>query len=203
MKYLGVILDSKLNWHNHIQYVCTKLSKAAGIIYKVKKKVPQNVLLLLYHSLVATYLRYGIASWGSARSTAQGKLQSLQNKVLRYMTNTLRYTSVVDQYTHLNLLTLDNLYSLEISKFMYRNSKSTLPASFDGYFRPIEHQYNTRTKSNSNMTFPRPRTDLGKQSIKFQGVKIWSELPPSIRDASSYENFSTLVKSHILENREF
>ena len=46
MKYLGVILDNKLNWHNHIQYVCAKLAKAAGIIYKVRKKAPQNVMLL-------------------------------------------------------------------------------------------------------------------------------------------------------------
>ena len=69
MEYLGVILDNKMNWHNHIQYVCTKLSKAAGIIYKVRKRVPHKVLLLLYHSLVATHLRYGIASWGSAKTT--------------------------------------------------------------------------------------------------------------------------------------
>ena len=74
MKYLGVILDNKMNWHTHIQYVCTKLSKAAGIIYKVRKKVPHKVLLLLYHGLVATHLRYGIASWGSAKTTALGKL---------------------------------------------------------------------------------------------------------------------------------
>ena len=83
MKYLGVILDNKLNWHNHIQYVCTKLAKAAGIIYKVRKKAPQNVLMLLYHSLVGTYLRYGLASWGSAKTTALSKLQALQNRILR------------------------------------------------------------------------------------------------------------------------
>ena len=77
MKYLGVILDNKLNWHNHIQYVSTKLAKAAGIIYKVRNKAPQSVLMLLYHSLVGTYLRYGLASWGSAKTTALLKLKSL------------------------------------------------------------------------------------------------------------------------------
>ena len=82
MKYLGVILDNKLNWHDHIQYVSTKLSKAAGIIFKFKRKMPQNVLMLLYHSLVATYLRYGIASWGAAKTSALAKLQCLQNKVV-------------------------------------------------------------------------------------------------------------------------
>ena len=202
MKYLGVILDQKLNWHKHIQYVCTKLSKAAGIIYKVRKKVPQNVLLLLYHSLVATYLRYGIASWGSAKTTAMRKLRSLQNKILRYMTNTPRQTSVVDQYSRLNILSLDNLYVLEISKFMYRNSETSLPLAFDGYFRPIGHDYNTRTTTTESLMTPRPSTDFGKQSIKYTGVKVWNSLPFNIQSASNYTQFGSLVKTHILENQK-
>ena len=201
MKYLGVILDQKLNWHKHIQYVCSKLSKAAGIIYKVRKKVPQSVLLLLYHSLVATYLRYGIASWGSAKTTAMRKLRSMQNKVLRYITNTPRYTSVADQYSRLSLLNLDDLYTLEISKFMFRNSETSLPSAFDEYFRPIGHEYNTRARTSENLTTPRPRTEFGKQSIKYTGVKIWNSLPSTVQDASSYESFCTLVKAYILEKQ--
>ena len=36
-KYLGVLMDNKLNWHDHIEYLITKLSQAAGVIYKLKK----------------------------------------------------------------------------------------------------------------------------------------------------------------------
>ena len=96
MKYLKVILDNKLNWHNHIQYICTKLAKAAGIISKIRNKAPQNVLMLLYHGLVGTYLRYGIASWGSAKTTALFKLKCLQNKVIRYITHSLPNANVID-----------------------------------------------------------------------------------------------------------
>ena len=201
MEYLGVILDNKMNWHNHIQYVCTKLSKAAGIIYKVRKKVPHKVLLLLYHSLVATHLRYGIASWGSAKTTALGKLKNLHSKIVRYMTFTPQDTDVSMQFKRLNLLTIDEIYTLEISKFMFRYSISTLPSSFDEYFRNIEHHYNTRTKTNSSLDLPRPRTDFGKQSVKYNGVKIWNEIPSAIRNASSYISFGTLFKSHLIEKR--
>ena len=128
--------------------------------------------------------------------------RAMQNKVLRYMTSTSRYTytSVAEQYSRLNLLNLD-LYILEISKFMFRNSKTSLPSAFDEYFRPIGHEYDTRIRTYESLTTPRPRIEFGKQSIKYTGVKIWNSLPSTVQDASSYERFSTLVKAHILENQ--
>ena len=199
MKYLGVILDNKLNWHNHIQYVCTKLAKAAGIIYKIRNKAPQKVLMLLYHSLVGTYLRYGIASWGSAKTTALSKLQILQNKVVCYITYSSANTNVTNAYSKLDILKLDEIYFLEVGKFMYKNSNSALPLSFDEYFININHPYNTRT--NDVFSLPRPRTDLGKQSLKYTGTKVWNEIPSHIRSSLSPQLFNTQLKSFIIEKR--
>ena len=36
-KFLVVILDNKLNWHAHCQYICGKMSKGIGIIIKARK----------------------------------------------------------------------------------------------------------------------------------------------------------------------
>jgi hypothetical protein len=200
MKYLGVILDNKLNWHNHIQYICTKLAKAAGIIFKLRNKMPQKVLMLLYHSLVGTYLQYGIASWGSAKSTALIKLQNLQNKVVRYLTRLSQRTNVAEQYKNLNILKLNDIYFLEVGKFMYRNSNQTLPSTFDEYFRHIDHHYDTRTRSNHVFSLPTPRTDFGKQSIKFAGIKIWSDIPNTIKSAQTRDNFTLQLKTYLVQN---
>ena len=35
-KYLGVIIDPRLNWIDHITYVKNKISKGIGIIYKAR-----------------------------------------------------------------------------------------------------------------------------------------------------------------------
>ena len=36
-KFLSVILDNKLNWHAHCEYICGKISKGIGIIIKAGK----------------------------------------------------------------------------------------------------------------------------------------------------------------------
>ena len=198
--YLGVILDNKLNWHSHIQYMCTKLAKAAGIIYKLRKKMPQDTLMLLYHSLVGTYLRYGIGSWGSAKTSAMSKLQSLQDKVVGHITHCSPYSNIDLEYKKLKILKISELYSLEIGKFMYRSNKNMLPSSFDQYFKEIEHTHQTRFKDKNRYVLPLSRTDIGKQSVKFTGVKVWNDIPPEIKDSSSLDTFAHNLKVYLLTN---
>ena len=42
IRYLGIIVDHKLNWLNHITYVKAKISKGIGIMYKARKYFNKN-----------------------------------------------------------------------------------------------------------------------------------------------------------------
>ena len=62
-KYLGIIVDEKFSWAEHINEVCLGLSKAAGVIFKVRTLLSKAALMLLYHSLVGQKIRYGLICW--------------------------------------------------------------------------------------------------------------------------------------------
>jgi len=47
VKYLGVIVDEKLNWSSHLKHVETKLAFASRVIYKTRNILPLNTLKLL------------------------------------------------------------------------------------------------------------------------------------------------------------
>jgi len=47
-KFLGVIIDSKLTWKNHINALCTHLRRFIGIFYKISLFLPINILKILY-----------------------------------------------------------------------------------------------------------------------------------------------------------
>jgi len=51
LKHLGVLLDSKLSWKPHVQKVKTQLSKACGILSKLKHYATLPVLKVVYNSL--------------------------------------------------------------------------------------------------------------------------------------------------------
>ena len=50
MKYLGVIIDAKLNWISHITYVKNKIAKGIGIIKKARPLLNKRALTNLNHT---------------------------------------------------------------------------------------------------------------------------------------------------------
>ena len=77
-KILGVILDDRLTWKDHISHISQKLAKSIGIILLVRKVLNQKSLLQLYYALIYPYLYYGNTIWEILRKQPYG--QFLGNK---------------------------------------------------------------------------------------------------------------------------
>ena len=95
--FLGLVLQSNLSWNKHINHISLKVSKAIGIIHRLKSVYPLSVLLTLYNTLVLPHLNYCILSWGSVVKENH-HLYLLRKKPVRiitqsnYMTMTMTMT---------------------------------------------------------------------------------------------------------------
>ena len=65
IKFLGVLIDNKLNWKDHIDMIKTKLSKNIGIMYKAKYVLNRTSSMILYCSLFLPYVTYCCEVWGN------------------------------------------------------------------------------------------------------------------------------------------
>ena len=86
LKYLGVIVDHKLNWIDHIIYVKNKISKGIGIMYKARRYLNKVSLKNLYYAYIYPYFTYCIEVWESAAKCHVNSLFLLQKKIIRIMT---------------------------------------------------------------------------------------------------------------------
>ena len=69
-----------------------------------------------------------------------------------------------------------NIYNYLVGQFMFRYANELLPNVFESYFTLSNtmHVYNTRKESSFRL--PYYRTNLGKRSVRYTGVKIWTEV---------------------------
>ena len=80
MKFLGVWIDTKLNWTINLNKLYIKLNQSIGLIRKGKNFLDINSLRILYFAQFQSHLNYGLSVWGNMiSSTSLNKLQRLQN----------------------------------------------------------------------------------------------------------------------------
>ena len=68
LSFLGVTIDENLNWKAHIKSVSLKISRSVGVLSKIKNIVPDNVLVMIYNSLILSHLSYCNLAWGNSYS---------------------------------------------------------------------------------------------------------------------------------------
>ena len=195
-KFLGVLINNQLNWKNHLDHICTKVSKNIGIILKARRVFDKHTLLSLYYSLIYPYLTYCIQVWGSTYQSHLSKLIILQKKIVRIIQGVPPRPHTEPIFSELNILKGSNLYNYSIALFMYKLNCSKLPDIFPMFVYNHEiHKYETRQSDHFHI--PTCRTNLSKMSIKYQGPIIWNELSSNIDIDCSIGTFKKRAKRYI------
>ena len=197
-KYLGLIVDEKFSWADHIKQVCCKLSQAAGTIFKVRNFLSKDIIMLIYHSLVGQKLRYGLICWATASQFLLNKVNVVHNKIVRYLTFSKACANAGPLYRELKVLPLRILTELEWGKYMYKFQNKMLPEAFDCYFKRPSHQHATRyAKTNFEQT--RIKNAKEKSLLKVIGPKKWTTIPSNIKEAPSLKIFIGMYRTHLID----
>ena len=205
IKYLGVMVDHKLTWEEHTRYVIQKLTKARRILAKLRHHAPQSILINVYYSIVYPHLYYGVTSWGNTAAKYTDRIQIEQNSIVKIITKLpFIKTKISPLYDKLNLLRLDDIYKLEVLKFMFGFKKKIPPNCFKDYFTiPSEiHKYPTRFACGDNWAVNFHCTKFTTQrSIKFTGCKLWNDLPSEFKSIQelSVKFFSKKIKTLMMK----
>ena len=62
VQYLGMLLDEKLYWHEHVDQICASLVKYFGIFNHIKNFVSKRIARQLYFAFIYYRIQYGIES---------------------------------------------------------------------------------------------------------------------------------------------
>ena len=191
--FLGIVLDEKLTWKNHINYIYTKISKIIGILYKTKRLLSSKSLLTLYDSLIKPYFSYGITVWGNTFKTYISKLDILHKKVVRIISFSDYKAHTGPLFRKLKILTLTELYHYFTAMHIYKVSHRLLPIVFMKEFtfsKGERNHYNLRSQCH--------RKRICGTSMRNSAPKLWNLLPNEIKNANSIYIFKRRMKKYLI-----
>ena len=171
-KSLDLIIDDNLKWDDHIQYICSKVRRNIGLIEHIKHCIPKRSSILLYKSLVEPYFRYGNTVRGLCNSILIDKLQTLQNRIARIVTDTS-----YDKADHpvllreLGWLSIRKLITLDLGIFMCKVNKGITPDPICEIFQKTSdtHRYETRYAMEDDFHKITIKKEITKTAISHSG----------------------------------
>ena len=186
-KFLGLILDSHLDFKDHIHFISSKVSKTIGLISKLNEFFPENQLKSLYHTMFLPRISYGIEAWFGASKTASDRIVVLQKRAIRAIYK-LPYNAHTNAYfKSAGILKVNDIYRYQIGIIFFNSVR-------DGscFLNSRDHDHNTRYRD--NLIVPRMSRSKSQACWLYQGGILWNSLPETLRQSKSIKTYKCSLK---------
>ena len=185
--FLGVKLDNKLKFDLHIDYICRKISRSIGVLYRMRSSVTREIMINLYYSIVHPYLLYCNLVWGGTFDCFIQRLFLLQKRVLRIICNAAFLDHTNPLFIQTKILKIHDLHKFSLACFMFKCDRSEFSRN---------HTYDTRFRSNLLPDFQ--RLSLSQHSVRYKAPLIWNELPHELRTLPTIQSFKRNLKEFFI-----
>lgn len=195
-KDLGILIDNKLKFDQHITSIVGKANRMVGLIRRSFDFLDAHSFQLLFKAMVRPILEYGQVVWSPHQKYLIGELEGVQRRAtkmipgsknleygtrlkwlnLQSLENRRKRGDLIETYKYLN-----GLYSTERNFFELNKNSITR-----GHHLKIKHQYS--------------RLDNRKYFFANRVVEDWNNLPAHVVKADSVNCFKNRLDKHWLSN---
>ena len=183
-----MILDSKLDFKEHIQNVFSSVSKTIGLLCKLQKNLLRPPLITIYKSFIRSHLDYGDIIYDERYNVSfHQKIESIQYNAALATTGAIRGTSKEKLYHELGFESLvSRRWHRKLCCF-YKVLKTQSPR----YLFEAERAYITR--NNDKLPHFKVKHNYIKNSFFPSTVIEWNKLDLNIRNFESLTSFKSKV----------
>ena len=205
IKYLGLYIDKHLDWSFHSDIISSKLSRAVGMLAKLRHYVDNDQLRSVYFAIFSSLMTYGSIIWGQTQNSAVRRIENIQNKALRVINSAPFNSPTTNLYKNSKILKFYDHIKLQNFLFVHDDLHKNIPIALQNSFKLLSdnHNYSTRGSNLSQIMLPKiKKVTHGKYSIKFQAACYWNQTVakyPSDNLKSKSRNFcKTFLRNSLL-----
>ena len=192
VKLLGINIDNKLDFKEHVTNLCKKASNKLQALARIASFIDTTKLRCLMKAFIESQFSYCPLIWMFDSRTLNNRINRIHERALR-----IAYRDYVSSFENLlqqdNSLTIHerNLQKLAIEMFKTKNNLS--PPFMKKVFRVSDISMNLR----SNPCFKTCNVrsvHYGTETVHFRGPQIWSLIPDNIKNLNTLSEFKSEIR---------
>lgn len=173
IKYLGMQVDSEVNWKAHITKLKSKMNGIIRQFYFLRGMTNQQVMRTLYFALVQSRIQYGIVLWGGSFNTFINLIYLQQKHIIRLIAFKNKCEHSRPLFNELNILPLKHLFVFKVLRLFFEISGDA-PLN-DNTFRMKLRNVNTSV-------VPKPYNSFFTRTYNFIAPRMFNKLPANIKE---------------------
>ena len=195
--YLGVVIDNRLNFIEHMKHLKIKLKKGTSMIAKLRHFVSSKYLHMVYNAHVESHLSYGSTVWTSGAKHYVQKIKNSQKQALSLL-SFQHFDKNSDQiFKDTKCLSVIDLANLNTCKMIWQYRH--LPHSDFLNFIFEESSVIVNPINDGKYIVPHRKYNNSQQAFCYNGVKNWNRQPYKIKNAPNLTAFKKCMKASLLQ----
>ena len=192
VKLLGINIDNKLDFNDHVSKICKKVSLKLHALARISHLMNADKLKVVMKAFIQSQFEYCPLIWMFHSRTLNNRINRLHERALR-----IAYKDSISSFKELLFQDKSfcihhrNLQKLAIEMYKVKNNLS--PSFMKSVFPDSNNSYDLRNKPEFNTSNIRT-VYYGTETITFRGPKTWSMVPENIKGAKSLSEFKAKIK---------
>jgi len=187
-KYLGVHIAHNISWNTHIDKITKKGNSTLGFLRRNLRVGNEDSKTRAYMALVRPTLEYCSTIWNPHTTDQIRKLEMVQRRAARYVTNRYHNTSsVTSMLDHLQWESLESRRTKAQLTMLFKIANDLVDIPAQQHLSTAT----TRSRRTHKNSYMQPSTSTTYHQFSFfpRTIKTWNSLPSTIAESPDLVSF--------------
>lgn len=149
-KYLGIVVDNKLNFKANIDNLCKKVAKKVGVLARTRKNLDYLSSVNIYKTIIAPHFDYCATILFMSGKEELDRMQKLQNRAMRVILKVNKYSKISEMLDTLHFMNVKQRIVYNSLILVFKIKKSLMPSYLSDIVSLVaeNHEYPVRSRDN-------------------------------------------------------
>ena len=193
VKLLGITIDNQLKFKKHIEELCKKSSYKLNALRRIRGYLTVEKARILAYAFIDSQFNYAPLIWMFAGKTLINKICKIHHRTLQVVYN--EYNKSYQELLQLNnIVSIHQRHLQYLALEVFKSLMHLNPEFMWSYFNEKPITYDLR-KGTKVFLPPVKSFRLGLNSVHFRGSILWNNLPSSIKNSQTINEFKVKLKN--------